>query len=266
MPENPNQPRDDDAVLGGQNPAPFGSVVLGGLEGVKMRLAIAPTVEQKVAALSEALKYGLAGLDLVIQALQDSSQQVCDAASSLLQKQRHPKADLALRAYRVQQLPKRYAAGERDFKNLDFYGAKLSQTNLSQSNLSEANLRGADLRQADLSRALVRGTDLSRADLNRADLSRADLYGANLSRAKLNDANLSRANLSWANLSDANLMGANLSDVNLSDANLSDANLSGANLSSAKLSGADLSGAIYNAETRFTKGFSPKNSGAVYSN
>lgn len=50
MAKNRNQPRKDDAVLGGQNSAPVGSVILGGLEGVKSRLA-SPLVEARVAAI-----------------------------------------------------------------------------------------------------------------------------------------------------------------------------------------------------------------------
>jgi hypothetical protein len=56
---------------------------LGGITGVKSRLA-SPIVEVKIAALSEALKYGEAGLDLIIGALQDESMQVKVAAYSLL--------------------------------------------------------------------------------------------------------------------------------------------------------------------------------------
>lgn len=37
MPD-PNQPRENDAVLGGQYPPPASGVILGGLEGVKQRL------------------------------------------------------------------------------------------------------------------------------------------------------------------------------------------------------------------------------------
>jgi hypothetical protein len=42
------------------------------LEGVKQRLASA-SVSQRVAAVKEALKYGQAGLDLVIHILEDES-------------------------------------------------------------------------------------------------------------------------------------------------------------------------------------------------
>jgi hypothetical protein len=39
MSDNPNQPRVDDAVLGGQVPIPGDSAILGGIEGVKRRLS-----------------------------------------------------------------------------------------------------------------------------------------------------------------------------------------------------------------------------------
>jgi formylglycine-generating enzyme required for sulfatase activity len=83
MSENQNEPREYDAVLGGQNSIPVNAAVLGGLPGVKSRLA-SPIVEVRIAALSEALKYGEAGLDLIIQALHDESMQVKFAAYSLL--------------------------------------------------------------------------------------------------------------------------------------------------------------------------------------
>lgn len=75
MPEQPNQPKQNDAVLGGQNLAPASSAILGGIEGVKSRLSSA-VEEQRIAALKDALNYGQAGLDLVIQALQNESMQV----------------------------------------------------------------------------------------------------------------------------------------------------------------------------------------------
>jgi formylglycine-generating enzyme required for sulfatase activity len=68
MTENQNQPREYDAVKGGESPVPLGAAVLGGIAGVKSRLA-SPIVEVKIAALSEALKYGEVGLDLIIEAL-----------------------------------------------------------------------------------------------------------------------------------------------------------------------------------------------------
>ncbi|MEG4290793.1 formylglycine-generating enzyme family protein [Microcoleus sp. C2C3] len=83
MTENPNQPREYDAVKGGESQVPFAAAVLGGIPGVKSRLA-SPILEVKIAALSEALKYGDAGLDLIIGVLQDESMAVKFAAYSLL--------------------------------------------------------------------------------------------------------------------------------------------------------------------------------------
>lgn len=79
-----NQPKQYDAVLGGQNLIPVNAAVLGGIAGVKSRLT-SPSPEVRIAALSAALKYGEAGLDLIIQALQDDrSSQVKLAAYLLL--------------------------------------------------------------------------------------------------------------------------------------------------------------------------------------
>jgi formylglycine-generating enzyme required for sulfatase activity len=84
MPNEQNQPGEYDAVLGGQNLIPRYAAVLGGIAGVKSRLA-SPIVEVRIAALSQALKYGENGLDLIIlQGLEDKSLQVKIAAYNLL--------------------------------------------------------------------------------------------------------------------------------------------------------------------------------------
>lgn len=95
MNNNPNQPRKDDAVKGGQTPPPVAGVVLGGIEGVKRRLTN-PVVEVRIAALSEALNYGESGLDLIIGVLQDNSEQVQREAGLLLRKSAEVKAKQAL--------------------------------------------------------------------------------------------------------------------------------------------------------------------------
>jgi formylglycine-generating enzyme required for sulfatase activity len=88
MSENPNQPREYDAVLGGQNP-PINAAVLGGIDGVKKRLA-SSSLEVRIAGLSDALKYGDKGLDLVLPALQDELIEVQFAAYSLLKDRQEP--------------------------------------------------------------------------------------------------------------------------------------------------------------------------------
>ncbi|MBD0346441.1 MAG: WD40 repeat domain-containing protein [Coleofasciculus sp. Co-bin14] len=95
MVEYSNQPKNDDLVLGTQAATPSQAMVLGGLEGVRSRLR-SPVASQQVAALSEALKYGEAGLDLVIQALSLRSWQVQTAAVSILQERTQPRVRQAL--------------------------------------------------------------------------------------------------------------------------------------------------------------------------
>ena len=100
MPDHPNQPHEYDAVLGGQTPIPTDSAILGGIEGIKRRWASA-IEEQRIAALSEALKYGEAGLNLVIGALQNESVQVEKTAYLLLRERPEPEPGVkyALRNY-----------------------------------------------------------------------------------------------------------------------------------------------------------------------
>ncbi|MCC3417205.1 MAG: SUMF1/EgtB/PvdO family nonheme iron enzyme [Microcoleus sp. PH2017_29_MFU_D_A] len=98
MSENKNEPREYDAVRGGQNSIPVNAAVLGGIPGVKSRLA-SPIIEVRIAALSEALKYGEAGLDVIIQALHDESMQVKIAAYSLLKDRNEEKIQKQLQNY-----------------------------------------------------------------------------------------------------------------------------------------------------------------------
>jgi len=99
MTEKQRQPREYDAILGGKNPPPVNAAVLGGIEGVKMRLS--STVERsRVDAVAEALRYDDAGLDLVIEALKDESHSVRRSAEKCLQQHRSlAKVERALRQH-----------------------------------------------------------------------------------------------------------------------------------------------------------------------
>ncbi len=54
MANNLNCPKEYDAVMGGTNPPPIYGAVLGGIDGIKQRLA-SSVVEVQIAALSDAL-------------------------------------------------------------------------------------------------------------------------------------------------------------------------------------------------------------------
>ncbi|MBE9147914.1 HEAT repeat domain-containing protein [Coleofasciculus sp. LEGE 07092] len=79
-----NQPRADDAVLGGCSiPSPPYAAVLGGLVGVKRRF-VSPVVSQRIAAVKDTIKYGQEGFPLLLDGLKDSDWRVRHAAYSLL--------------------------------------------------------------------------------------------------------------------------------------------------------------------------------------
>ena len=95
---NPNQPGPYDAVLGGAPTAPHDGVVLGGLDGVRQQLR-APDATVRAAALPKALTYGEAGLDLVIEVLQDNLQGLAEEAYEVLRQRPEAKAKDAVARY-----------------------------------------------------------------------------------------------------------------------------------------------------------------------
>ncbi|BAZ17609.1 leucine rich repeat variant [Calothrix sp. NIES-4071] len=93
-----NQPRDFDMVLGGEAAPPVTGIVLGGLEGVKSRLN-SSIANVQTAALCDALNYGDAGLDLVIETLPNFSRQVQRFAKRLLKQEGGAQGKQALLDY-----------------------------------------------------------------------------------------------------------------------------------------------------------------------
>jgi hypothetical protein len=103
MTNHPQQPGKYDAVLGGQDQNSQFAAVLGGIEGVKLRLNNShPQV--RIAALPQALNYGEMGLDLVIQALNDESDEVKNVAYGLLETRTEAKVKEALIIFEDAQL------------------------------------------------------------------------------------------------------------------------------------------------------------------
>jgi COMPASS component SWD3 len=103
MADNSNQPREYDAVLGGQSQIPIAAAVLGGIAGVKQRLN-SPSIEPRIAAVKDAPKYGDAGLNLAIQALLDPAPEVQRVAYLTLQPRRETLVREALKQFVPYQL------------------------------------------------------------------------------------------------------------------------------------------------------------------
>jgi uncharacterized protein YjbI with pentapeptide repeats len=169
-----------------------------------------------------------------------------------------------------EELRRRYAAGERDFRltdiegdfsNADLRGVNLSGSKLRAAKLANANLEGAHLARADLTGADLTGANLSVATLPWADLTDTNLSGANLAGSKLEEAilrgvrsaknadfsvvNLKRADLKGANLVDAQFDASDLTEANLTEAVLTGTRI-GAKLTRANLRKATLKGATLN--------------------
>jgi uncharacterized protein YjbI with pentapeptide repeats len=108
----------------------------------------------------------------------------------------------------VDELLRRYAAGDRNFINANLRSAMLNDLNLSEINLSWAKLCGANLSRANLTGSNLFQADLSETDLSGANLESADLRWANLRNVVLSSANLHRTNLLGADLRGTDLTGA----------------------------------------------------------
>ncbi|MBR8828247.1 MAG: GUN4 domain-containing protein [Gomphosphaeria aponina SAG 52.96 = DSM 107014] len=86
MSNNDHQPRTGDLVLGGDQTPPVNGAVLGGIEGVKHRLAN-PSEEVKLKTLYEALKYKQVGESLLYQILCQETGKIQQLAYYLLRYQ-----------------------------------------------------------------------------------------------------------------------------------------------------------------------------------
>ncbi len=106
MTNNQNQPNQYDAVLGGNAPPPIHGAVLGGIEGVKRRLA-SSNVDAQIAALNDAFNYGDLGLDLVISELENESSKLQFPAYLLLRKRTGLRINQAIKKYKSWRLPER---------------------------------------------------------------------------------------------------------------------------------------------------------------
>jgi uncharacterized protein YjbI with pentapeptide repeats len=131
----------------------------------------------------------------------------------------------------VEELYRRYAAGERDFPGVD----------LNHANLNVADV--GDIRDLPAGQNDLRGINFSGANLTRADLSFVNLSGANLSSTNLESAILLGSILIAADLRDAILdyaeLGGELVNADLREASLHCTRLIDTNLTRANLMGAE---------------------------
>lgn len=142
--ENLDQPKPYDAVRGGQLPPPVGGVVLGGLAGVKHRLSSSVS-EHRIAALTETLNYGDAGLKIVIKICQSETGPVQRVGCDLLRKRLSSIAREKLQAF-VASSSDSEAEVDSTQKILDHSSGAVSEKN-DDRQLSEAELIFETIRQ-----------------------------------------------------------------------------------------------------------------------
>ncbi|HMW02741.1 MAG TPA: pentapeptide repeat-containing protein [Acidobacteriota bacterium] len=99
----------------------------------------------------------------------------------------------------VEELHKRYAAGERYFMGADIQGgANLQWANLEGANFECAILSDIDFRSANLQRVVFRNANVKCSDFRGANLEGADFGGANVEATQFEGANLSSTNFKGA--------------------------------------------------------------------
>ena len=166
----------------------------------------------------------------------------------------------------------------------DFGGKDISKQDRNSSSLDNANFAGASLGQTDFTNSRIRQANFQNADLRSVRFGGSDLSGSDFRGAimpfftgnglKLRDVNMEGLDLKGVDFYRVDLRGSNLRNTknfgSVMGADLSGVDLRGANLLTARtgfargdLSGAKLKGAIYDADTAFPSGFSPKAAGMI---
>ena len=120
MSEESKQPREYDLVLGGDNPPPVDGLVLGGIAGIKRRLE-SNNIKIIKSALSDAIAYKDEGLELVINALYNTPQEIRQHAVNILRNHKTAKAEQALLDYDPNSLFVRFSDWNLKDFNLESY-------------------------------------------------------------------------------------------------------------------------------------------------
>jgi len=93
------QPRPDDAVLGGQSQAPLDAAVLGGIQGVRQKL-VSDNEAVKKEGILQALNYGEKGIEALFGVLEgEKSLSIQWLAHQILEKQGDPLIKAKLKNY-----------------------------------------------------------------------------------------------------------------------------------------------------------------------
>lgn len=239
------KPKRYDVVLGGSNPPSIDGLVLGGIEGSKLRFAKANSDEDKIGILKDASKSGEVGEDWLFEILHtETGETQWIAAVMLSEIANQPYQRLFYQPERESNQNQIVSVIKKDTKRTLKPRADLDKIlDLVPNNKEQVlvdyfkNLIIDDLEKWNTWRKnysehmlYLRGVDLSESDLSSINLSKVNLVQANLHKADLRESNLTQSCLCHANLSQANLDEANLNKVDFRKANLQNAKMSGRNI------------------------------------
>lgn len=255
------QPKQYDAVLGGNNSPPIDGFVLGGIEGIRYRLN-SDLVTVRINAVRNALQYGQVGKDLLLEIIKIRSSDILWESFNLLWKL----FDDNQRQQLIKYFPKLIKDNVHEWNiwrnsnpnlQIDLSKAYFYHTNLSNVNLSNINLNGANFIQANLTGANMSNVELTYADLSEASLNNVNFGSSNLSFSTLKDSQAKRAYFGNTNLSNVDLTNADLFCANFYNAQLINTDFSWTNLNVADFSHAQIVDVyLYNANLDRPRHFS----------
>ncbi|WP_414621953.1 pentapeptide repeat-containing protein [Calothrix sp. CCY 0018] len=131
----------------------------------------------------------------------------------------------------------RYAAGERDFSEINLEGSGFIGTDFRLANPERDYFTCAELEDTNFSNANLSKVCFERIEIRNCNFTGANLQEASLAEAAIFDSNLKEANLDGFSMIEAVIEGCNMEGVSLRNAELGDSGIGGSNLPNANLEG-----------------------------
>lgn len=235
MNDRNRQPREDDLVLGGNNPSPINGLVLGGIEGLKLQFNNADSEDKKIAILKQASLYNQVGEDWLLDIVATENNKIQWLAAVLLSNTSNEVHKGLLLEYFAEFIPNNVEKWN-EYKQV-FPDLKI---NLSKINLSNTKLQGIDLSRVNLNEADFSdcqypkmGIIFRNSNLENIDFMFSKLQGVIFDNVNLKGADFRGCNLTEVDFTGLDVRGANFARCTFGNNNLDKANTEGAKFSSA---------------------------------
>lgn len=232
MNDESKQPKEYDLVLGGNNPPPIDSLVLGGIDGLKLQFNNAVTEEKKISILKQAISYGEAGDAWLFDLIATEKNKIQWLAAVLLSHTKNEVYKQLLLEYFAEFIPNNINSWNEYTQNftdlrINLKGIKLDNLTLGGTQFQNINFINSYITKTSLSDCNLTGVDFSQAEL----LHYSSFINSNLSRIKFTESNLCQTLWHWSDLKEIDFRRANLEQANFEGANLTQIDCSKSNLS-----------------------------------